>query len=87
MKNDNEINQHSNPKRKTRSTIKTSKMTLKEFRELTKDLPEDSRIYYHSYYKGLGLRSYEIEDSWIYQNKNVVINPGEYYDPRKPKKK
>lgn len=68
-----------------------SKLTLKSFRELTKDLPEDTPIYYHAYYKGCCLSAYVSEELWIFPKdgklpKAVVINPGEDYDSRRPKK-
>lgn len=67
------------------------KLTLKRFRELTAHLPEDAPIYYHAYYKGCGLQSYVEEDLWIFPKGEppvaVVINPGDDYDPRRPKSK
>jgi len=60
-------------------------MTLKEFREFTKDLPEDSGICYHAYYKGCCLSTFELKRAWIFDKDGypaVVINPGTDYDGR-----
>ena len=64
-------------------------MTLKQFRELTKDIGDDVHLYYHAYDKGCCLHAYTIDDMWLYpkggaQIKGVVMNPGEGYDPRRP---
>lgn len=68
-----------------------SKLTLKLFKELTKDLPENTPIYYHAYYKGCCLNSYVTEDMWFFPHDKelktaIVLNPGEEYDGRRPKK-
>ena len=63
-------------------------MTLKEFREFTKDLPEDTGIAYHAYYKGCCLSPYVLEHAWIYNDafkQIVVINPESDYDDRESK--
>ena len=70
------------------------KLTLKTFRELTARLPEDTPIMYHAYYKGCCLTTYTDDDLWIFPKgatsmdevKAVVLNPGEDYDGRRPKK-
>lgn len=69
-------------------------LTLKKFREMTKDLPEDTPIYYHAYYKGLCLNTYRPDDIWFFpkgaqQNadiRGVVLNPGDDHDPRSARK-
>jgi hypothetical protein len=61
-------------------------LTLKRFRELTSHLPEDSLIMYHSYDKGCSLSPYSEEELWVFEGRIAVINPGERYDGRKPKK-
>jgi len=64
-------------------------MTLGEFRQATKDLPDEVLLSYHSYVKGCSLSSYRLEDAWTFPvdgpPKAFVINPGENYDPRRPK--
>ena len=62
-------------------------MTLKQFRELTKDMPEDREIMYHSYNEGCSITPYDIEGVWIKEDDNaLVMNPGEDYDDRTPEK-
>lgn len=67
-------------------------LTLKRFRELTAHLPEGTKLYYHAYDNGLCLGNFVEEDLWLFpKNKlptqGVVLNPGEYYDGRRPSKK
>lgn len=63
-------------------------MTLKEFRQATKDLPEDWEIMYEAYYKGCCLAAYkafanEVTNNYIdREHRAVVLNPGKYYDER-----
>ena len=58
-------------------------MTLKEFREFTKDMPEDRQIMYESYYKGCSITPYDISEIWIKEDDNaLVMNPGDDYDER-----
>lgn len=64
-------------------------LTLKVFRQLTADLPEDTPIFYHAYYKGCCLYAYAEEDLWLYPKGGrsvlgVVMNPGPDYDDRRP---
>ncbi len=70
-------------------------MTLGEFRKATKDLPDDKPIMYHGYDKGCGHFEYASfgapsRDGWCYisaKHKDIVLNPGDDYDPRKMLKK
>jgi len=63
-------------------------MTLGEFRQATRDLPDETLLCYHGYYKGCCLKGYRLEDTWTFPKdgapKAFVINPGTDYDPRKP---
>lgn len=65
-------------------------MTIQQFIDFTKDLPRETLVVYHSYDKGCSLTPYDLEESWsnkdIGDNGVFVINPGEDYDGRKPKK-
>lgn len=57
-------------------------MTLGEFKEWTKNLPDTTLLVYQSYYKGRRLSDYSIDRCWIYnKNENVaiVMNPGDDY--------
>lgn len=58
-------------------------MTLGEFNELTKDLPDTTLIVYPAYYKGRRLLEYSIDRCWIY-NRNgrvaIVMATGDDYD-------
>ena len=63
---------------------------------MTKDLPEDTPIGYHAYYKGCCLYHYPVENVWLFPKdkqdspkeiKMVVMNPGEDYDDRASNKK
>lgn len=68
----------------------SKKLTLGQFRELTKNLSDEIPIYYHAYDKGCCLNSYAESDIWFFPKgqptKAIVINPGEDYDSRKPTK-
>jgi len=62
-------------------------MNLGEFREWTKDMPDDTLIGYHAYYKGCALGVFKKHNCWIYDkngDKVVVMNPDIDYDSRKP---
>jgi hypothetical protein len=59
-------------------------MTIKQFREATKALPDTAQICYHGYDKGCCLLPYDKSELWIFEGQAVVINPGNDYDPRKP---
>lgn len=66
------------------------KLTIGEFRKMTAELPEETIITYHAYYKGCCLRQYSTEDVWMFPKGQtpttaIVINPGDDYDPRRPK--
>lgn len=63
------------------------KLTLKEFRNLTENLPEDLVLTYHNWDEGNGLNAYRISDLWFYpkdsNNKtHLVLNPGNDWDSR-----
>jgi hypothetical protein len=61
-------------------------MKLGEFREMTKDIPDDVDICYHSYFKGCSLSAYKLKDFWLFEkdgNRAVVMNPDVDYDARK----
>ncbi len=55
-----------------------SVLNLGKFRELTKDLPDDTPIMFNNYYKGNGFVAYLYENAWIFPKKGtakaVVIN-------------
>jgi len=63
-------------------------MTLGEFREWTKNLPDTAIVGYHAYYKGCAIGTFDKEaDCWIYDKNGdvaVVLNPGTDYDDRRP---
>lgn len=65
---------------------KRTRITAGLIRELVKNLPDDAPVFYHHYYKGCGLRSYELEDTWLFPvggpHTALVMNPGDTYDPR-----
>ena len=63
------------------------KLTLKEFRNLTENLPDDLVLTYHNWDKGRGLNAYRISDLWFYPKDSVnkthlVLNPGNDWDSR-----
>ena len=68
----------------------SAKLTLGQFKELTKHLPDNTPIYYHAYDKGCCLNSYILDDLWFYPKDKpaigIVINPGEDYDCRASRK-
>ena len=58
-------------------------MTLGEFKEWTKNLPDDTLLVYPSYYKGRRLSDYSIDRCWIYDRNEkvaIVIAPDDDYD-------
>ena len=60
-------------------------MTLGEFRQMTKDLPDSTPIMYHAYDNGCCHALYS--HGWNYvdnENKCVVLNPGDDFDDRRP---
>ena len=64
-----------------------TKLTLGEFKKLTKGLSDETPIAYHSHDKGACLSSYKKEDLWLFPKNNetktlVVLNPASDYDPR-----
>ena len=66
--------------------------TIKELKELIKDLPDEAAFCYHAHDKGCCLNNYRKEDSWSFPKeakgleiRAFIINPGEDYDGRKPK--
>ena len=64
-------------------------LTLKDFREITKDLPEDTQLMYNGYYKGLRLSGYAYNDlriSNICDGTQIVINPANDFDDRHVRK-
>jgi hypothetical protein len=58
-------------------------LTIKELKEIMKDLPEDTRIMYPYRYKGAGLCNYITSDIWVYdkEEKVLIIQPGPEFDP------
>ena len=59
-------------------------LTLKKFREMTADLPEDTPIYYHASWHGFPcMNSYRIDDLRVIPNEvgmpdevtGIVLNP------------
>lgn len=63
------------------------KLTLKKFKEIIKDLPDDLVLTYHNWDEGNGLNSYRISDLWLYPKDSVnkthlVLNPGNDWDSR-----
>ena len=70
-------------------------LTLGEFRQLIKDLPDTVKLGYHGYYKGCCLSNYLVSDHWIYPKdysstgetpKILVLNPGDDYDSHSSRK-
>ena len=71
--------------------IEPTTLTLGEFRRMTQHLEDETRLCYHSYYKGCGLSCFTPEDVWLYPTKDgvpkcVVINPASNYDSRASRK-
>jgi hypothetical protein len=59
-------------------------MTLGEFRAITKDMSDDSIIYYHSYYKGCSWTPYSSGWNYVNPERNAILmNPGDDYDGRR----
>lgn len=77
------------PKKKKMTQLKRP-MTVADMKALIKDLPDEAYISFHSYDKGCGLNSYDMNDVWVFpkepgaEPKALVMNPGDYYDPRRP---
>lgn len=66
-------------------------MTLGEFREWTKRLPDGAVLMYPSGYKGCSLTAFERRECWLCAESQtgdlaVVLNPGDDYDGRLPEK-
>jgi len=65
-------------------------MTLGDFRNWTKDLPDSAIMAYQAYDEGCAISTFDMSEAWIYRNeidKNdiaIVMNPGEDYDERRP---
>lgn len=60
-------------------------MTIKDLKELIKDLPDDYYVGYHIHDKGCGHASYS--NGWVYvdtAHRGLLLNPGENYDGRFP---
>lgn len=73
------------------STQPSTILTLGELRALTRDLPDDTRLYYHAYYKGCCLSNYQTDDVWLYPKdgapiKGIVLNPADDWDGRAARK-
>ena len=60
-------------------------MTLKQFKDMVADLPDDTLIVYHSYYKGCGYTPYSHGLNYtgvVNGEKKIILNPGDDYDER-----
>lgn len=61
-------------------------LTKRALMEMMKDLSDDAPVYYHSYDHGLCLNAYRVSDAWLFpkgeQARNLVLNPGNDWDPR-----
>jgi hypothetical protein len=61
-------------------------LTLGEFREITRHLPDETPLMYHAHDNGCCLGNYTTADVWFYpkdrDTRAVVLNPADDWDSR-----
>jgi hypothetical protein len=68
------------------------KMTVKMLKNLICELDDETLVCHHAHDKGCCLHAYDTEEVWMFPKGDpkttaFVMNPGEYYDGRRPARK
>ena len=66
------------------------KLTVKQLKNLIRELDDEALVCYHAHDGGCCLKSYDSEDVWLFPKGDpkttaFVMNPGVDYDGRRPK--